>query len=123
MSASEFAARLLENDGEGFAPATDPVDNVAAAADDKDKEDAKLRTLQKQILDMVQNAQTVDGLLRDLQRLVNDRGLPAIEPELATAAESVGAYSFASQISENARGFRSPAGRDPAAEFAAAILD
>ena len=123
MSASEFAARLLENDGEGFAPATDPVDNVAAAADDKDKEDAKLRTLQKQILDMVQNAQTVDGLLRDLQRLVNDKGLPTIEPELAAAAESLDPYVFAASICEDARGFRRPSGRDSAAAFAAALLD
>ena len=123
MSNEEFAARLFEAD-DSFAPSADPVDNVAAAADDKGKEDAKLRKLQKQILDMVQTAQSVDGLLRDLAKLVGDRGLPVLDPSgLASAAESLDPYSFASSITENARGSRRPFGRDPSAAFAARLFD
>ena len=123
MTSSEFAARLLENDGEGFAPAADPVDSFPAG-DDKAKADADLRKLQKQILDMVQTAQSVDGLLRDLAKLVGDRGLPVLDPSgLASAAESLDPYSFASSITENARGSRRPFGRDPSAAFAARLFD
>ena len=123
MTSSEFAERLFEADGEGFAPATDPVDRIPVAGDNADG-DAKLRKLQRELLDMIQAAMSVDGLLRDLAKLVNDKGLPVLDPsELATAAESVDPYSFAASICENARGVRSPSGRDPSAAFAAALFD
>ena len=103
MSSKEFAERLFEADGEGFAPASDPVDRIPAADDNADA-DAELRKLQRELLDMIQAAVSVDGLLRDLQRLVNDKGLPVLDPsELSPAAESylpTDAAEFASVILE-----------------------
>ena len=122
MSSSEFAARLLENDGESFAPRLDPVDQIATA-DDNAKADAELRKLQREVLDLVQNAMSVDGLLRDLQRLVNDKGLPVLDPsELVPAAESIDAAEFASCLTEGRSGGSRSAGRSSAASFAEALL-
>jgi len=123
MSTEEFARRLLESDGIDVPP-LDPVDRIAAG--DNAGDDADLRKLQRELLDMIQGAMTVDGLLRDLARLVNDKGLPTIEPDVEPSPESIDARAFASNLTEGASAGRRPADRRGAPSdgrtFAAALL-
>ena len=124
MTNAEFAERLFENDGGSFdPPRTDPVDRIPAAGDGPKILDAEM-VLQR--AKNITNAASEPGpMFRQLHELEEEwRGVSSVAgPELATAAESVdSSYAFASAITENVRGSRSPAGRDPAASFAAAIL-
>ena len=116
MSSSEFAERLFEADGSYTPP---------PAADAGVSDDRELTSLQKAVFDVVEKATSVSQLVEGLQSILDARRSMAAGPEFATAAasESVDAYSFASQLTEDVRGVRSSSGRDPAAAFAAALFD
>ena len=121
MTNAEFAERLFETDGSFAPPRTDPVDNVAAA-DDKPKpvDFDETRRKAQAILDTASNPGDMFRRFRELE----EETVGAANSELAAASESLDpSYSFAAAICEDARGFRSPSGRDPSAAFAAALFD